>query len=517
MHSRREARTTEQSRSEASRGERRRTQDLRGERQRESGPGVDLLSQWSRMGKGKGRRRLERKLLQASATGRLSRVLHLLRKHGERQYSRKKRRRREGGGGRSSRTPDFMSPSDGEDGDDAVVGDSSSSSSHAPPSTSCKLDDHDDAHSMPESGSDRRRGVHRRRRKEGTKEEAVIREALRVIDINCRDAEGFTPLHHACCSGSQELVQFLLSEKEVDFSVQDEKGNTPLHIAARLGFAAIISLLREAGADMEAPNAEQITPMHLVYERLRKHQQQQQQQGQEEEEGFSRSSRFCGPQEWGSRLVEEKEEWSNGWTGSEQQERDADGWWQWHTDWNAADMWEDDSEGAELHQLGTKRMKKEPKDRLEGGLLKERDEKRKRALEERNREAKRILAEEEAKDRAWRERVLLRRQQDAAADANRVYEQAWKRFEQSCNLCLSFTDVPFPVEEGKEGDLARVVFHHTPLSEHKKLLRKEVLRWHPGMEFSLSLLWTLCVLALQNTLKICLPFSCPQIKCLHMV
>jgi NF-kappa-B inhibitor-like protein 1 len=124
-------------------------------------------------------------------------------------------------------------------------------------------------------------------------------------------------------------------------------------------------------------------------------------------------------------------------------------------------------------------MKKEPKDRLEGGLLKERDEKRKRALEERNREAKRILAEEEAKDRAWRERVLLQRQQDAAADANRVYEQSWKRFEQSCNLCLSFTDVPFPVKEGKEGDLARVVFHHTPLSEHKKLLRKEVLRWHP--------------------------------------
>jgi hypothetical protein len=242
------------------------------------------------MGKGKGRRRLERKLLQASATGRVSRVLHLLRKHGERQYSRKKRRRREGGGGgggNSSRTPGLMSPSDGEDGDDAVVGDSSSSSSsRAPPSTSSKLDDHDDVQSMPESGSYRRRGVHKRCRKEGTKEEAVIREALRVIDINCQDAEGFTPLHHACCSGSQELVQFLLSEKEVDFSVQDEKGNTPLHIAARLGFAAIISLLREAGADMEAPNAEQITPMHLVYERLRKHQQQQQ-QGQEEEEGFS--------------------------------------------------------------------------------------------------------------------------------------------------------------------------------------------------------------------------------------
>jgi hypothetical protein len=188
-------------------------------------------------------------------------------------------------------------------------------------------------------------------------------------------------------------------------------------------------------------------------------------------------------------------------------------------------MWEDDGEGAELHQLGTKRMKKEPKDRLEGGLLKERDEKRKRALEERNREAKRILAEEEAKDRAWRERVLLQQQRDAAADANRVYEQSWKRFEQSCNLCLSFTDVPFPVEEGKEGDLARVVFHHTPLSEHKKLLRTEVLRWHPGMEFCLSVclslslcyLWTLCVLALQNKLKICLPFSCPHIKCLHMV
>lgn len=69
--------------------------------------------------------------------------------------------------------------------------------------------------------------------------------------------------------------------------------------------------------------------------------------------------------------------------------------------------------------------------------------------------------------------------QKKSVDRYKRYEISWKRFSESGNQSLGYSDVPFPVEKGKETELSRVILHNAPPSEHKQLLRKEILRWHP--------------------------------------
>jgi ankyrin repeat protein len=48
------------------------------------------------------------------------------------------------------------------------------------------------------------------------------------VDINFRDAQGRTPLHHAVLSKHKPSVLLLLSRKEIDIQIQDEWQRTPL-------------------------------------------------------------------------------------------------------------------------------------------------------------------------------------------------------------------------------------------------------------------------------------------------
>ncbi|KAG0563142.1 hypothetical protein M758_8G006600 [Ceratodon purpureus] len=402
--------------------------------------------------------KVERKLLHAAATGHLARVLRVLEKNGK--YFLKKRRKH----GRH-RSPDDSGERRRDkrkrhrDSSDSDSESRSESASDDEPSTSRRF-----SYSYESEGEFGGKAKKHKKYSYSTRKSRqsdVLREALAHIDINCADAESLTPLHHACYAGSTELVDFLVAEG-ADITAQDVKGNSPLHIAARYGFTDIIRTLRDAGGDMHAPNYEGVTPLIAVearIERLRK----------EKEESLKPKRTYMEPQDWGTRLADELSDdeswWGHSW-GEPQPKRD------WYRE-NWSEFLYKEDEDEDLF-LGSSR-KRELKDPLEGGLFKELNDQRKREQEERNREAKRILEEEIAKDRAWRERVL----QKKSVDRYKQYEMSWKKFSESCNLCLSYSDVPFPVEKGKEAELARVILHNSPPSEHKQLLRKEILRWHP--------------------------------------
>jgi NF-kappa-B inhibitor-like protein 1 len=395
--------------------------------------------------------KVERKLLQAAATGHLARVLRVLEKNGK--YFVKKRRKPgrkrsvDDGERRRDRRKRRRDSSDSESGSES---DGPSMSGNFSYSYESEEEFNGKAKRKMYSYSSRK-----------SRQSDELREALARIDINCADAEGLTPLHHACYAGSTELVEFLVAEC-ADVTAQDARGNSPLHIAARYGFTDVIARLRDAGGDMHAANYEGVTPLIAVearIERLRK----------EKEERLKPKRSYMEVQDWGTRLAEELSDdeswWGHSW-GEPQPKKD---WYR--EDWSEFLYKEEDDDDL---CLGTSR-KRRSKDPLEGGLFKELSDQRKREQEERNREAKRILEEEIAKDRAWRERVL----QKKSVDRHKQYEISWKKFSESCNLCLSYSDVPFPVEKGKEADLARVILHDSPPSEHKQLLRKEILRWHP--------------------------------------
>lgn len=53
------------------------------------------------------------------------------------------------------------------------------------------------------------------------------------IDINQRDQDGSTPLHHAAWSGKPEIVEFLLNRPDINLTPVDYHGDTPLSTALK--------------------------------------------------------------------------------------------------------------------------------------------------------------------------------------------------------------------------------------------------------------------------------------------
>ena len=84
-----------------------------------------------------------------------------------------------------------------------------------------------------------------------------------VINLDTRDHEGKTQLHHAVIRGAQKEVKELLS-KGAAVDIQDTFGNQPLHYAASKVSYAIIELLLKWDADVNAIGADASTATHLA-------------------------------------------------------------------------------------------------------------------------------------------------------------------------------------------------------------------------------------------------------------
>lgn len=77
------------------------------------------------------------------------------------------------------------------------------------------------------------------------------------------DKEGRTPLHFACGVGQVAIVKMLV-EAGAALEAVDAMANTPLHYAAGYGRAPVVAALLEAGASGKAKNQNGKTPADLV-------------------------------------------------------------------------------------------------------------------------------------------------------------------------------------------------------------------------------------------------------------
>lgn len=93
--------------------------------------------------------------------------------------------------------------------------------------------------------------------------EAVQEHLDAGFDVNARDGHGCTLLHETVGHGyeNSEMVAFLLS-KGVDVHAVDNKKRTALHYATNDGLAST-KLILDAGAKIDALDANQETPLHL--------------------------------------------------------------------------------------------------------------------------------------------------------------------------------------------------------------------------------------------------------------
>ena len=80
------------------------------------------------------------------------------------------------------------------------------------------------------------------------------------VDVNKRDAMGFTALHYACQKGARDLVSLLLASG-ADASACSNDSTTPLHMCSRSGNKDVIRMLLDAGADVNATDRNGRTPI----------------------------------------------------------------------------------------------------------------------------------------------------------------------------------------------------------------------------------------------------------------
>lgn len=78
-------------------------------------------------------------------------------------------------------------------------------------------------------------------------------------DVNARDVYLWTPLGRASFENRLAVVETLIKTAEIDLDLRDDQGATALHHAAAGGFANIVELLIEAGADASIRDHKSLT------------------------------------------------------------------------------------------------------------------------------------------------------------------------------------------------------------------------------------------------------------------
>ncbi|XP_018571754.1 ankyrin repeat and SOCS box protein 14-like [Anoplophora glabripennis] len=100
---------------------------------------------------------------------------------------------------------------------------------------------------------------------------AVVEENLEKVkqliesgkSVNINDNNGNTPLHIAVIKNNLEILEYLLSRDDLVVNVRNFKGETPLYYAVRMGRLQSATKLIQAGANVNLPNYEDVTPLHV--------------------------------------------------------------------------------------------------------------------------------------------------------------------------------------------------------------------------------------------------------------
>ena len=96
----------------------------------------------------------------------------------------------------------------------------------------------------------------------GTKSD-VSQKLTHGADINSKDHDGWTPLHHAAKEDQSKIASSFL-KNDTHPNVKDNDGLTPLHLAAGSGHTEIVSLLLKHSANPTIKNNEGQTPLQVV-------------------------------------------------------------------------------------------------------------------------------------------------------------------------------------------------------------------------------------------------------------
>ncbi|CAG9786255.1 unnamed protein product [Diatraea saccharalis] len=80
--------------------------------------------------------------------------------------------------------------------------------------------------------------------------------------VTSRDSHGLTPLHVACIHGKAAIVELLI-EMEADIDATDLNECSPMHYAASRGHQNALLLLLHSGANINKTNVDKNTPLHL--------------------------------------------------------------------------------------------------------------------------------------------------------------------------------------------------------------------------------------------------------------
>ena len=84
------------------------------------------------------------------------------------------------------------------------------------------------------------------------------------VPIDCRDGDGFTPLHISCFKGYLSLATLLLDRGSGAIDAKNREGSTPLHLSCINGHLSLATLLLDRGSGaIDAKNICSDTPLHL--------------------------------------------------------------------------------------------------------------------------------------------------------------------------------------------------------------------------------------------------------------
>lgn len=87
-------------------------------------------------------------------------------------------------------------------------------------------------------------------------------------DINIADIRGSTPLHRAASKGILPVIKLLAERNDIKINFKDVYGSTPLHLACEEDREQAALILVEHGADIEAKNRDNQTPLDLCTPKL---------------------------------------------------------------------------------------------------------------------------------------------------------------------------------------------------------------------------------------------------------